>query len=177
MKTVAKIIIISIFVVMTGCDPLSYVYLTNQSSVTIHTVFGYEFLYPDTSLPKDPRQVNLFPIKAGETISVMEDLGCISSGLFYMYIDGGYGGYSLLDTVSLYIIGADTVAYYSWDTVAKYNMYLQRYDLSFTDLVGLEISTCSPILFFPPTEDMKHIHMWPPYGTYDEHGQKKNKKE
>ena len=174
MKTVAKIIIISIFVVMTGCDPLSIVYLTNQSSVTIHTVLSYEVLYPDTSLPKDPRQVNLFPIKAGETISVIKDIGCISRSLFDMYIDGGI---SSLDTVSLYIIGADTVAYYSWDTVAKYNMYLQRYDLSFTDLVGLEIRSCSPILFFPPTEDMKHIHMWPPYGTYDEHGQKKNKKE
>ena len=174
MKTLVRIIIISFSIIMMGCDPIYTMYFANQSSVTVHAVVNYIVPYPDTSLPKTPSVSDLIPIKAGDTIPLLEDLGCSEELVFDVVTDGVPT--TPLDTVSIYIIGADTVALYSWDTVAKYNMYLQRYDLSLSDLEGLRSCRCSSTLFFPPTEDMKHIHMWPPYGTYDEHGHRKDKK-
>jgi hypothetical protein len=52
----------------------------------------------------------------------------------------------------------------TWDTLVKYNVYnmlQQRYDLSLENLQQLGWS-----LPFPPTEAMKHMKMYPPYGTY-----------
>ena len=75
------------------------------------------------------------------------------------------------DTLLVFVLNADTLETLGWDTVRVYYKVEQRYDLSLQDLqdVGFKLS-------FPPTEAMKYIHMWPPYGTYDEHGQRKDKK-
>jgi hypothetical protein len=68
-------------------------------------------------------------------------------------------------TLMVFAFDADTLESISWDTVcAKYKV-LQRYDLSLEDLQDLDFKLC-----FPPSEAMEHIHMWPPYGTYDENG-------
>lgn len=50
---------------------------------------------------------------------------------------------------------------------------IQRYDLTYDEVVYyMEISDIyGPYTFqFPPSEFMKDIKMWPPYGTYDKHG-------
>lgn len=85
-----------------------------------------------------------------------------------------YGG-TRVDTVSFFVFDSDTIDYYSWDTVVKKNMVLQHYDLSIFDLENLMVSKYSSILHFPPTEKMKHIHMWPPYGMFDANRGKKEK--
>ena len=75
------------------------------------------------------------------------------------------------DTLLVFIINADTLENNGWNYIRENYIIEQRYDLSLADLqnVGFKLS-------FPPNETMKHIHMWPPYGTYDEHGQRKDKK-
>lgn len=73
-------------------------------------------------------------------------------------------GYSY-DTLLIFVFNADTLDTYGWDYVREHYKVLQRYDLSLEDLQDLNFRLC-----FPPSEAMKHIHMWPPYGTYDENG-------
>ena len=73
------------------------------------------------------------------------------------------------DTLLIFIFNADTLETYGWDTVREYYKVEQWYDLILEDLQKMDFK-----LSFPPTEAMKHIHMWPPYGTYDEHGRRKD---
>ena len=64
-------------------------------------------------------------------------------------------------------------AKYNTDTIFWYvrkaedNEILQRYDMSLADAKHVYDKDC---FAFPPTEAMRNIKMWPPYGTYDEHG-------
>ena len=46
--------------------------------------------------------------------------------------------------------------------------YIQCYDMSISDFSKFEKIE----IVFPPTNEMQHIKMWPPYGTYDEKGNK-----
>ena len=73
-------------------------------------------------------------------------------------------GYSY-DTLLIFVFNADTLDTFGWDYVREHYMVLQRYDLSLGDLQSVNFR-----LSFPPNDAMKHIHMWPPYGTYDENG-------
>lgn len=163
-----KRIIIILFVVLmfTGCDPLYYVYFSNSSERSI-IVNYYTSCYPDTIILDYWDET---PIESQDTLTIFDCIGTLPD-FFRPYPDD-----VILDTVSIFVYDADSINYYSWDTVIKYYKILQRYDISMSDLEGLENSDCSSILFFPPTEEMKHIHMWPPYGTYDESGQKKSNK-
>lgn len=76
------------------------------------------------------------------------------------------------DTIMVFAFDADTLDYFGWDTVCAYHKVLQRYDLSLEDLQDLNFRLC-----FPPSEAMKHIHMWPPYGTYDANGNIRKRKQ
>lgn len=69
------------------------------------------------------------------------------------------------DTLIVFVFDADTLEAVGWDVVCSEYKVLQRYDLSLENLQDLDFKLC-----FPPSEAMKHIHMWPPYGTYDAHG-------
>lgn len=62
--------------------------------------------------------------------------------------DSGYIKIYVLDTLNL----RDTIQIY----------YMEEWSAK---------QSCSKI-FFPPTESMSTFRMWPPYGTYDAHGNK-----
>jgi len=115
-------------------------------------------IYPDTTLPCNlpPYMIELEPHK-----SRVVDLAIGNMVEVYSSWNS--------DTISFYVIDADTIERCGWHTVQeKYNI-LQRYD------IGVGDSTVLMCLSFPPSEKMKHIKMWPPYGTYgiyDEHGQR-----
>ena len=83
---------------------------------------------------------------------------------FFMSCYEAMFGYDF-DTLLAFVINADTLERYGWDDVCTYYKVEQRYDLSLENLQDLDFKLC-----FPPSEAMKHIHMWPPYGTYDENG-------
>lgn len=162
MKYLKVFIILSVLFMFIGCDPLYSIYFANNSNKSI-VVNYYSSYYPDTIILD---YCDTPPIESQDTGRIYETIGTLPD--FFRPYD------VLLDTVSVFVYDADTVNYYSWDTVVKYNLILQRYDISMSDLEELEKNRHSSILFFPPTVDMKHIHMWPPYGTYDENEQKKN---
>lgn len=168
MKTAKTILLSLISFLLSSCDPLYSCYFVNQSNRTVYSFFNYDNLFPDTLLPPHlPLDLN-YPDKEGDTSVLWQEIG----GTWDVFATGN----GVVDTMSIYIIDADTVALYSWDTVVKYNKVIQRYDFSLSDLEGLNINSSYSFVYFPPTKDMKHIHMWPPYGTYDEHGRRKDKR-
>ena len=69
------------------------------------------------------------------------------------------------DTLVVFVFNSDTLALYGWEYSKNNYCISQRYDLSLSDLQRL-----SWRLQFPPTEGMRDIKMWPPYGTYDSLG-------
>lgn len=70
---------------------------------------------------------------------------------------GGMGNRS--GVFMVYVFDEEILASTPWDTIGKYYMILRRYDLTLGDLKMLnwEIS-------YPPTEEMKNVKMYPPYG-------------
>lgn len=169
MKTIKKISILIILIcLITSCEHTHCIYLVNNSYRSICVVspeLEYGIVaYPDTVLPSG--------------LSINNDnllYGTNNTFVIYEGLSGWYHLFNTRDTVSVFIIDADTINYYSLDSVIEKNMVLQRYDIGLNDVNDLCVSKDVSILSFPPTEAMKHIHMWPPYGTYDEHGQKKGK--
>ena len=73
-----------------------------------------------------------------------------------------------IDTICVFVFETEVIKQYSWDSIRSSYLVLQRYDLSYEDVAYFNYEIC-----FPPDEKMRHIHMWPPYGTYDENGRKK----
>jgi hypothetical protein len=66
------------------------------------------------------------------------------------------------DTLMYFVIDAYIFENNSWQTIIDNYLILQRYDLTVADMNLLHWS-----LPFPPTEEMRHMKMYPPYGTYN----------
>ena len=164
MKTLKSVIFLLLTSMLASCDPLYSIYFVNRYDKNVYVEY-YVSNYPDTTLMGMGCAFNL-AIQSQDTAYIYETIGRLPD-FFY------YGG-TRVDTVSFFIFDSDSVDYYSWDTVVKKNMVLQRYDFSMSDLENLKVSKCSSMIHFPPTEQMKHIHMWPPYGTFDAIGGKYN---
>lgn len=79
-----------------------------------------------------------------------------------VFANGDTVGY---DTLMVFVFNEDTLNRYGLEYARKNYLVQQRYDLSLDDVKRLNWQ-----LFFPPTEAMRDIKMWPPYGTYDAHG-------
>lgn len=62
------------------------------------------------------------------------------------------------DTVSFFMFDSKVVENNTWEEVVQNYMVLQRYDFSKEDLARLNCQ-----IFYPPTEEMSEIHMFPPY--------------
>jgi hypothetical protein len=70
--------------------------------------------------------------------------------------------YNEYDTVMYFVLDAYMWENESSQTIIDNYLVLQRYDLSWEDIRQLEWS-----LPFPPTDTMKYMRMYPPYGTYN----------
>lgn len=68
------------------------------------------------------------------------------------------------DTVSFFIFDSKVVENNTWEDVVRNYMVLQRYDFSKEDLARLNCQ-----IFYPPTEEMSEIHMFPPYEKVKTH--------
>ena len=72
---------------------------------------------------------------------------------------------SCMDKMPVYVYDIDTITKYGFLYCEQHNLYLQRYDLSQKDH-----RTLLSQIYFPPSESMRDVEMWPPYGTYDANG-------
>lgn len=63
------------------------------------------------------------------------------------------------ENLTIFIFDQNVLDNYSWDAIQENNMYLKRYECSYQEFHNLnwEIS-------YPPTEEMKNVKMYPPYG-------------
>lgn len=113
----------------------------------------YEIVYPDTSLPHTPRLIE-------------QEFTDVNRGTWKYEFKHHIPN----DTLSFFIFHQDTLNKYPWGTIRKEYMILQRYDLSWQDLKVLNYE-----FFFPPTEIMSQMKMYPPYGTYNANGSLKEK--
>ena len=117
-------------------------------------------VYPDTMLPFSCPSLNLLEIKEHSY-----EMYHSSSSLDYSDMYNRCNA----DTISFFVISIDTLYLYGWDSVRRSNNILQRYDLSSEDCQYLyESDNDGPC--FPPPPEMKNMKMWPPYGTYDSLG-------
>ena len=64
------------------------------------------------------------------------------------------------DTLKFYVLDAYVVENTPWDIVARDYLVLKRYDLSLEDLQKLNWRVT-----YPPTEEMKDVEQYPPYGS------------
>ena len=108
----------------------------------------YDTYYPDTLL-SDKRHFFGIPISKGEKTG-LGDIG--------LPWDSIYKNIMVNDTMSVFIFDAKVLDTYSWEEIRDNYMILKRYDLSLEDLQKLDFT-----LYYPPTEAMKDIKMYPPY--------------
>jgi len=66
--------------------------------------------------------------------------------------------YKNTDTLSFFILSPDTILKYGWEDVRKNYRILKRYDLSYSDVESLDFK-----IYYPPTQAMKHMKMYPLY--------------
>jgi hypothetical protein len=71
--------------------------------------------------------------------------------------------YFINDTLSIYFFNKDTLDTYSWEIIQYDYKILHRYDLSLEDIYTLTEKK-GPVIPYPPSEKMKDMKMYPPYG-------------
>lgn len=168
------ILVIVACLILNGCqDSGDFICIRNnaQYNIAIFSIMSwYDYpQYPDTS----------FAVEALHCMKNTVD-GCVEPGekgyYFEKYkcrrgseIRNRYREFKT-DTVCFFVFATDTLNAYSDEEVTEKYKVLQRYDLSLDDALFF---SDDKDLTFPPSEDMKHIKMWPPYGTYDKRGKKK----
>lgn len=120
-------------------------------SLVISPNYTNPVIYPDTTLPyQEPRWII--------DINPMNEMGIYEG---HSSMQEYYADYNT-DTMSLFVISTYTLKKDGWDFVRDSYDILQRYDIG--------VNEFNHTLSFPPSEEMRDIKMWPPYGTYDENG-------
>jgi len=66
----------------------------------------------------------------------------------------------IFDTIYVYVFYASVVENTPWEVVARDYLVLKRYDLTLEDLQRLDWK-----ITYPPTEAMKDVKQYPPYGS------------
>ena len=122
-------------------------YLKNNSNQDLR------FAHPDGDYP--------------DTIPPIEITGVTIKTLSTNRVGGGSGKWESVYKVnhpsgimSLTILSCDTLAKYPWEQVREDYNILVRYDLRLQDLYKLNF-----VIVYPPSEAMKDIKMYPPYGS------------
>ena len=151
-------------------------YLANKSDHEIIVYWSHFYsayyppsltIYPDTALPKQ-----YFYAPCGEEVAELDSVALHNPLLFVVEpgnssCESGFEtdplgtlfGAPPHDTLSVFILHADTVRKYSWDEIRDNYNIIVRYDLSKDDVKRFAGYTIP----FPPTEAMRDMKMWPPY--------------
>lgn len=167
-----KIIKMACFIVLVticvGCpfsmEPDTYsLFLDNKSNHNMSVLIGNlisEIKYPDTTLTHIIRKENVVKVPCtGQT----EEGACNT----FLSIEQRWPDWVKalpLDTFSLFLFDTDTLMHYSLEEIITEYKILQRYDLSSDDMIKLLDGQKRVIIPYPPTEVMKDMKMYPPYG-------------
>jgi hypothetical protein len=129
-----------------GYDGGRYMDFYNNSGKPICYSMLWEFgiLYPDTILPEKNPNPYKFDKERHFSLAYNEN------DLFAKFPT---------DTMSIFFFDPDTLAKYEWETIREEYKILVRYDLSHNDLRKLNWR-----IYYPPTEAMKDMKMYPPFG-------------
>ena len=128
----------------------NYSIISTINSISIERGQYYPNIsYPDTTLRKTRDFVGV-PQENSEKKYAFEGTGT-SWELVYKNLMPN-------DTLSVFIFDAEVLENTDWEEIRDNYMILKRYDLSLEDLQKLDFT-----LYYPPTEEMKDIKMYPPY--------------
>ena len=168
MKYILKVIcILSVSVLFCGCEKWMAEHLGREImsfrnnadyTVSIYSAMitpNRSPIYPDTTLPYSASRII--------------DIAPRDDKVVYSSPTGGsilevYESYNT-DTISFFVFSTESLSTLGWDSARTSYLILQRYDIGFHDLFLVPQGPT-----FPPTEEMRNIKMWPPYGTYDANG-------
>jgi len=151
LKTVGSIALV---LLLTCCEwPMDrkyLLYVSNQADHSIKVYINdderYRAVYPDTVITNFPQRLGL--------LIVAKEEKPVAGGTATWKSNYEVGVPS--DTLSMFIIHADTLARYGWETVRRDYKILKRYDLSLGDLERLNFSVP-----YPPTQQMRGMKMYP----------------
>ena len=157
MKNIIKFLLLSIVCITTTClqkdsENCHYSIKFTNNSEQILYVNEHPDLYPD---PFDIRNLSYFT-------PTQKDIKCCEEKrISYMRscIENAYN-HGRIDTLFVYIFNAEVVENMPWEIVARDYLVLKRYDLTLDDLQWLDWK-----ITYPPTEAMKDVKMYPPYGS------------
>ena len=148
MKQLKFIVLLFVLLMLSACpnehgDAYRF---NNNSTVDVYMYFDLDFLgftlYPDTAISQ-VRKGELFKQGKGGTYLTS-----------YKYL------FERNDTLSMFIFDAKIFDTYCWEDIRNDYKILQRYDISKENYETLRHS-----ITYPPTEAMKNIKMYPPYGS------------
>ena len=174
MKKISFVVFFSMFLLSCVGDKAVSIDFYNNSNKEVRHLFFisntaslynqeyYGGTYPDTTLPKNWK---FSPID--DRIGANQRLHCLaqySGDSWEPVFENAHA-----DTISLFILDSKIVDSLPWNEIRDNYLILQRYDIVASDFNKIwHVS-------FPPDSTMKHIKMWPPYGTYDENGNMKQR--
>jgi hypothetical protein len=136
-------------------DEHHHILFCNETDYNVYLARSYD--YPDTSLLHTQNVMTPGWYRAVESHNYNNEALTSRGSYESKFIS--------MDTLIVFVFNADTLSDYGWDNVKDCYKVAQRYDLSLSDIQNLNWK-----LAFPPTEEMRNIKMWPPYGTYDATG-------
>jgi hypothetical protein len=159
MRKAMNYILIFIFIFSCACvkkkDCHKTIVFRNNSDKTIYIDYGVD--YPDTlNIPAryqnpvlQPDVYKVSPYSKNENALWRRTCyeGSLKNGIFHSGI------------IMIYVFDAEVLDTVLWETVKEENMILKRYDLSLEDLQMLNWEVP-----YPPSEAMKDMEMYPPYG-------------
>ena len=154
MKKIKKYSIVVIICLLFNSSTCTLQYYT----ITVHNNTNHNIsvlvslgnpLYPDTLLPVPEHFSRINPIRPGVTASVVP----IETS-FKQFIQF-YGS----DTIIIFIFHTDTLNKHTWDEIREGYKILKRYDISWQEMEEL-----NGMISYPPTEAMRNIRQFPPFG-------------
>lgn len=150
-KLISVVVFLTMVLSSNSCSDEDFTKLKVCNSFNKAIYVSFSTWYPDTTIINPSPYYNRNHDKIEVNSIQKEWLKSASEGLFIS---------SKIDTLSLFVFDADLIESHYWDTIKANYSILCRYDLSLSDLKKLNW-----IVPYPPTVEMKDMHMYPRYGS------------
>lgn len=158
------ILFIPLIVLFRGCIPALFGEPTEDCFLSIindsdrSVLVYYETEYPRDSTAKR-KHYETYRREWGEEFATQFWSISISPKSEFIWSEGTEKRFSWLEC--FYGSEAGYVSIFVYDTIIDEDTLMVRYDITEQDFNNL--GRC---LYYPPTEAMRNVHMWPPYETF-----------